>query len=261
MNAPVRTLVLALAAVVAVACTDRRRESSLKQRVAAPARATPSIAASTPVEISAAICTDTSETAAMRCAPGAAMRSGDTIVLRLTMVGAAKRVDNPGPGGDYRRYYYAGRFGGDNGTPAFHILHVRDSRGDAIELVNAATGDSLLLRGVPVLSPDGARFADVQESDACELASHLEVWRVTGDRPVLEFTIHPFDCNTGAGWGPSDVAWRSRDTIALVRNRIPRDSARHANAQWDATRALLVRDAGRWAVDSSSTAAKPAAAP
>lgn len=253
--------VLILAAISAVACTDRRRGPSLKDRVAAQAAAASPTVPAIPVEMSAAICTDTSESAAMRCAPGAAMRAGDTIVLRLTLVGAAKRVDNPDEDGAYRRYYYAGRFGGDNGTPAFHILDVRDNAGGAIELINAATGDSLLLRGVPVLSPDGARFANIEEPDACELASQLEVWRVTGDRPVREFLLQPFDCNTGAGWGPSELSWHSRDTIALVRNRIPRDSARHANAQWDTTRALLVRDAGRWVIDSSAAAAKLAVAP
>ena len=150
--------------------------------------------------------------------------------------------------------HYSGRFGGDNGTPAFHILDVRTYEGGAIELINAATGDSLLLRGVPLLSPDGARFATVQEPDACELASELEIWRVTGDKPVREFNLRPFDCDTGGGWGPSDVAWRSRDTITLVRNRLPADSARRANGEHDTTRALLVRAAGTWVMDTSTAA-------
>lgn len=249
-------LLLALTVVAAVACTDRRRAPTLKERMAATAAAAP--AASGPgLGITAApICTDTSESAAMRCAEGVAIRIDDTIVIRLSTVGAAKRVDDDGSGESYRRYYYAGRFGGDNGTPAFHILDVRNNAGGAVELINAATGDSLLLRGVPILSPDGARFAAVEEPDACELASQLDVWRVTGDKPVREFTLEPFDCNTGRGWGPSDVAWRTRDTISLVRHRIPRDSARHANADWDATRALLVREAGKWVLDTTSATAR-----
>jgi hypothetical protein len=209
----------------------------------------------------AAFCTDTAEAVALRCAEGVAMRSGDTIILRLTNVGAAKRVDDPREGDAYRRYYYAGRFGGDNGTPAFHILDVRDTEGGAIELINAATGDSLLLRGVPILSPDGARFAAVEEPDACELASQLDLWRVTGDKPVREFVIQPFDCNTGAGWGPSDVAWRSPDTISLVRNWLPADSARRAGGEHDTSRALLVRSAGAWILDTTSTAARSRALP
>jgi hypothetical protein len=213
-----------------------------------PSTVTPSVT----YEPVAAFCTDTSESAAMRCAQGVATRSGDTIILRLTNVGAAKRVDNPAEGDGYRRYYYAGRFGGDNGTPAFHILDVRNYEGGAIELINAATGDSLVVRGVPLLSPDGARFAAVEEPDACELASQLDIWRVTGDKPVREFVIRPFDCNANVGWGPSDVKWRSRDTISLTRSRLPADSGRRANGERDMTPALLVRDAGTWVLDTTA---------
>ncbi|NUS48310.1 MAG: hypothetical protein HOQ15_12010 [Gemmatimonadaceae bacterium] len=245
-------VVAAIAAAVVVACADAPRGPSLKERMAAQAAAVPP--APLAYQPAVAMCTDTSEAAAMRCADGVAMRAGDTIILRLSTVGAAKRVDNPQEGDGYRRYYYAGRFGGDNGTPAFHILDVRNYEGGAIELINAATGDSLLLRGVPILSPDGARFAAVEEPDACELASQLEVWRVTGDQPIRELSLQPFDCDANTGWGPSDVKWRTRDTIALVRNRLPRDSTRRANGERDASPALLVRSAGTWVLDTASSA-------
>lgn len=254
-----RALALMLA-VVTVACTDTRRGPSLKERMAAQAAAAPATASSVPFAPVAAFCTDTAEAAAMRCADGVAMRSGDTIILRLSNVGAAKRVDNPAEGTGYRRYSYAGRFGGDNGTPAFHILDVRNYEGGAIELINAATGDSLLLRGAPLLSPDGARFAAVEEPDACELATQLEIWRVTGDKPVREYNIQPFDCEASTGWGPSDVTWRSRDTIAFVRNRLPSDSARRASGEHVTSPALLVRDAGNWVLDTTS-ATRPRSTP
>jgi hypothetical protein len=242
-------------AILAVACKDAPRGPTLKERMAAQAALNPP----TPVayQPAVAICTDTAEAAAMRCAQGVASRSGDTVILRLTNVGAAKRVDNPAEGDAYRRYYYAGRFGGDNGTPAFHILDVRNYEGGAIELINAATGDSLLIRGVPLLSPDGARFAAVEEPDACELASQLEIWRVTGDKPVREFAVQPFDCDTNVGWGPADVKWRARDTISLVRSRLPTDSTRRANGEHDGTPALLVRSAGNWVLDTMSRAPAP----
>ena len=214
-------------ACVAVACADARPRESLKARQAKAAAAEgTTTAAPSAFEPMAAFCTDTSEAAAMRCAAGVAMRSGDTIVIRLSNVGASKRVDDPTEGHAYRRYYYAGRFGGDNGTPAFHILDVRNMQGGAIELINAATGDSLVLRGVPILSPDGTRFAALAEPDACELPAQLEIWRVTGDKPVHEFTLEPFDCTASRGWGPSHVTWYSRDTISLLRNTLPADSAR-----------------------------------
>lgn len=249
----------AVVAVVVLACADVPRGPSLKERMAAQAAAVPP--APVAFQPAVAICTDTAETTAMRCAEGVAMRSGDTLILRLSTVGAAKRTDNPEEGNGYRRYYYAGRFGGDNGTPAFHILDVRNYEGGAIELINAATGDSLLLRGVPILSPDGARFVAVEEPDACELASQLEIWRVTGDRPVRELSLQPFDCDASVGWGPSAVQWRARDTIALVRNRLPRDSTRRANGERDASAALLVRTAGAWVLDTSSAAVRPRSTP
>jgi hypothetical protein len=254
-----RVVVTAVVAVVGIACADTPRGPSLKERMAAQAAAVPPVPVA--FQPAVAICTDTAEATAMRCAEGVAVRSGDTIILRLSTVGAAKRVDNPEEGNGYRRYYYAGRFGGDNGTPAFHILDVRDYEGGAIELINAATGDSLLLRGVPLLSPDGARFAAVEEPDACELASQLEIWRVTGDQPTRELSLQPFDCNANTGWGPSDVHWRARDTIALVRNRLPADSARRANGERDSSPALLVRTAGAWALDTSAATARAHATP
>jgi hypothetical protein len=252
-------VVVAVAAVVVLACSDAPRGPSLKERMAAQAAAVPP--APVAFQPAVAICTDTAETAAMRCADGVATRSGDTVILRLSTVGAAKRVDTPQEGAAYRRYYYAGRFGGDNGTPAFHILDVRNYEGGAIELINAGTGDSLLIRGVPLLSPDGARFAAVEEPDACELASQLEIWRVTGDKPVRELTLQPFDCETNVGWGPAEVRWRARDTISLVRNRLPADSLRRANGERDGTPALLVRSAGTWVLDTTSAAIRPKAGP
>lgn len=238
---------------LAVACVDARRES-LKDRMAREAAAAPAPSAPTAFEPVAAICTDTSEAAAMRCAEGVTRRSGDTVVIRLSNVGAAKRVDDPVDGAAYRRYYYAGRFGGDNGTPAFHILDVRTRDGGAIELINAATGDSLVLRGVPLLSPDGVRFVTVEESNACELPTQLEIWRVSGDKPVQEYTLEPFDCLAESGWGPSDATWRSPDSLSFLRTALPADSLRRHLGERDTTRAMLVRRAGAWTLDTTTAA-------
>ena len=99
-------VVTVVVAVVALACADTRRERSLKERLAAQAAAAaPKATTLAPVEPETAFCADTLESAAMRCAEGVATRSGDTIILRLTTVGGAKRVDNPAEGAAYRRYY------------------------------------------------------------------------------------------------------------------------------------------------------------
>jgi hypothetical protein len=245
--------------LAAAACADARPRTSLKERMAKEGMAAATTTAAPPVAFEPAplvapICTDTSEIVAMRCAEGVATRSGDTIILRLSNVGAAKRVDVPAEDDGYRRYYYAGRFGGDNGTPAFHILDVRTRDGGEIELINAATGDSLIMHGVPLLSPAGSHFAAVAEPESCMLPTQLEIWRVTGDKPVREYAIEPFNCVTDKGWGPSSVAWRSRDTITLLRTTLPADSTRRANGEREATGALLVRLAGKWTLDTSAAA-------
>lgn len=190
------------------------------------------------------ICSDSAEAVAMQCAPGVAMRSGDTIVLRLTGVGAAKRVDVESEGDGLRRYRYVGHFGGDNGTPGFHILDLRRADGVAVELVNAATGDSLVVPGLPILSPAGARFAAVADRGSCELPGRLEIWRVTGDAPVREYALDPFDCAKGRGWGASEVRWLARDTVSLLRTFMPASGR-------DTVRALLVRAAGEWTLDTT----------
>jgi hypothetical protein len=252
MTHHVRRCLVALAVAFVVACAATEREPTLKERMAAQAANAPPVPVA--YEPVIAFCTDSTEALAMRCAAGAASRSGDTVIIRLSGVGAAKRADDPSEGSAYHRYYYAGRFGGDNGTPAFHILDVRNTTGGAIELINAETGDSLVVRGVPLLSPDGARFATVEEPDACELATQLEVWRVSGDKPVREYSLDSFDCMKNTGWGASEAAWRSRDTLTLLRNFLPVDSLRRQNGERDTTRALLVRRAGAWMLDTTVAA-------
>ena len=252
MSRHARLWMLVLAVAPLVGCAEKERRVSLKERMAAQDSITPP--APVAYEPVIAFCTDTTEALAMRCAAGVASRSGDTVIIRLSNVGAAKRVDDPAEGDAYRRYYYAGRFGGDNGTPAFHILDVRNTSGGAIELINAATGDSLLVHGIPLLSPDGSRFAAVEEPDACELPTQLEVWRVSGDKPVLEYSLDAFDCMKSTGWGPSEPAWRSRDTLTLLRAFLPADSIRRQNGERDTTRALLVRRAGAWVLDTTAAA-------
>jgi hypothetical protein len=252
MTRRARLGLVALAVASVAACAAKEHEPALKERLAAQAaNAPPAPVAYEPV---IAFCTDSTEALAMRCAAGAATRSGDTVIIRLSGLGAAKRVDDASEGAAYHRYYYAGRFGGDNGTPAFHILDVRNTSGGAIELINAETGDSLVVRGVPLLSPDGARFAAVEEPDACELPTQLEVWRVSGDKPVREYSLDSFDCMKNVGWGPSEAAWRSRDTLTLLRNFLPADSLRRQNGERDTTRALLVRRGGVWMLDTTAIA-------
>jgi hypothetical protein len=251
---PLRHVAYPLAAVcVVTACGDWQREPRTRAKVEAPA-ATANAAPALSVIPTRDECfvSDSLEHTAMRCADGAASRIGDTLVIRLTGVGFRKLVDQPRGGDSSLAFRYAGRIGGSSGTPAFHVIDVHDGRRAASVLLNALTGDSVTVARHPVISADGARFA-VAATDFifCQRSTTLEVWRITGDRPVREYTIVPFTCGATAGWGPSDVEWRARDTLAFTRNALPlpSDSARRASGDWERTPGVLVHQASGWTMD------------
>jgi hypothetical protein len=240
------------AACAAVACSDMRREVRTPPKVVTPpvAALSPSqVIATAPVrdECFTTDATDTTETAAMKCAEGAASRIADTLQILLSSGRVVKRVDNPQDGESYVRVRYAGRIGGSSGAPAFHVLDGYGYKNHWAEVTNALTGDSLLVATRPVISPDGARFSVSNMSfETCEAATVLQVWRITGDKPVREFDVEPFNCRTYQGWGPTRLEWRSRDTISFLRNTMPRDSARRARNETDTTRILLVHRPTEW---------------
>ncbi|HEY2066554.1 MAG TPA: hypothetical protein VGG84_11390 [Gemmatimonadaceae bacterium] len=242
---PMLTIVVA---TLAIACSDMRRES---QHTIPPvtAESLPSMLSSSAV---APFCSDTGETAAMRCGEGAVMRHGDTLVIALSGIGAVKRVNDTADGERYVRYQYAGRMGGGSGTPAYHILDVGHYESAGVELVNAASGDSVFIGGAPILSPDGSRFATTSENaESCEATNQLDIWRITGDKPAREFELPPFDCTRAHSWWPSEITWRGQDTITFLRNSLPADSTRRAHGESDTTRAVLVHRATGWSLDST----------
>ena len=241
-----------LLATLTTMCSDMRRES---RRTSAPVtpEPLPSMLSSSAV---APFCSDTSETTAFKCGDGAVVRHGDTLVIALSGIGAVKRVDDSTDGESYVRYQYAGRMGGGSGTPAYHILDVGHYESAGIELINAATGDSVLIGGPPILSPDGSRFATTSENaESCEATNQLDIWRITGDKPVREFELPPFDCTRAHSWWPSDITWHTQDTISFLRNSLPADSARRARGESDTARAVLVHRAAGWQLDARATGA------
>jgi hypothetical protein len=251
MNA--RWIVAFAAAVAGLSCRDTSRRDRT-QPIASVAPSARQAGVPTIPAVDACFATDTAEATteadAMRCGQGAIKRRGDTLVIELSGTGVRKRVDVPAEGESYVSYRYAGRIGGSGGTPAFHVVDARGYETEWVELVNAATGDSLVVSAHPALSPDGARFAvDALDFESCEGATTLEVWRITGDVPVREWKTDPYPCDGRRGWGPSNVAWRSPDTITFVQNTVPSDSARRAAGDWDTAPALLVRHAGKWQLD------------
>lgn len=246
--APILAIVVT---TLTLACGDVRRESRRTTPVAAP-EPLPSMLSSSAV---APFCSDTSETTAIRCGEGAVNRHGDTLVIALSGIGAVKRVNDTTDGESYVRYQYAGRMGGGSGTPAYHILDVGHYESAGVELVNAASGDSVFIGGPPILSPDGSRFATTSENaESCEATNQLDIWRITGDKPVREFELPPFDCTRAHSWWPSDITWHAQDTVTFLRNSLPVDAARRARGESDTTRAVLVHRAAGWSLESRPSA-------
>jgi hypothetical protein len=234
---------------MAVACADWRSEPRTKPPAVTPAPVTTVVNTELvpmPPVRDECFATDSTETAAMKCADGAASRIADTLQILLSSGRVMRRVDRTQDGESMRTYRYAGRIGGSSGAPAFHVLDGRSNDAFWAEMINALTGDSLVVASRPLISPDGARFSVDMSLEGCEGTTVLQVWRITGDKPVLEFGVEPFDCTTNRGWGPSAVEWRSRDSISFLRNSFPRDSARRANHERDTTRALLVHRSAEW---------------
>lgn len=198
--------------------------------------------------------TDTTETAAMKCGAGAASRIADTLQILLASGPVVKRVDRPQEDVSMVVYRYAGRIGGSSGAPAFHVLDVYGYDNSWVEMINALTGDVLRVASRPAISPDGARFSvgDMRGFEGCEGTTVLQVWSITGDKPVPELNVEPFNCATNKGWGPSKLEWRSRDTLSFLRNTLPRDSTRRANQETDTTRAVLVHRAEGWVIEPRS---------
>jgi hypothetical protein len=241
------------AAYAVLACGDIRRESKTSPKVAPPPATAKKGIPLTPTTPMRDECfgADSTEASAMKCAAGLVIRFADTLQIRLAGAGVRKRIDRTPEEGGFRQYRYAGHIGGSSGGPAFHVLDARTHDRSWVELISELTGDSLIVVARPVISPDGARFLVSATGivETCDVGMVLQVWRITGDAPVREFNVEPFNCGINEGWGPSHVQWRSRDSISFLRNTVPRDSTRWRNKDWDTTHVALVHRAEGWVME------------
>ena len=249
-------VVAIVAAYAALACSDMRRESRTPPKVAQPPVTPKKGIPLTPTTPMRDECfgADSTESSAMKCAAGSVVRFVDTLQIRLAGAGVKKRIDRTQEEGGFRQYRYAGHIGGSSGGPGFHVLDARAHDRAWVELINELTGDSLVVAARPGISPDGARFLVSATGivETCQVGMVLQIWRITGDAPVREFNVEPFNCGVNEGWGPSGVQWRSRDSVSFLRNTVPRDSIRWRNHDWDTTRMTLVHRAEGWTMEPKS---------
>jgi hypothetical protein len=250
----------ALSLCVVMGCTEAKPVSdasppSQPARVAAAVDSVPLTSSRTP----APICSDTNETAALRCAQGAVARHGDTLLFRDAHGRHLVRVSNHVEGEQFLQFRYYGRMARPDGGH-LHILDIHGYESGAVELIADDSGDSVTVPGYPIPSPDGLRFASSAASyETCEGTTVLEVWRLVGGAPLREFTVAPFDCTRDTGWWSTDETWRSPDTLSFIRHVLPTDRERHKAGASDTTNALLVRRASGCALDTASAASIPRA--
>jgi hypothetical protein len=151
------------------------------------------------------------EAAGIRAADGKDSRIGPELRIRLRNGTTAVFTNDTTPG-----HYRAPRFAGYLKELHSYIVHVVPYEGSGnYYIVDESTGDSTVVWGMPVPSPDGSRFALTSQSgEADDAKSVIEVWRMVGGKPESEFS---YDSGEDS-WDPSNALWRDSLTIDFIKN-------------------------------------------
>ncbi len=97
-----------------------------------------------------------------------------------------------------------------------HVVHQIQYEGDGIYLVvDDSTGDSTVVYGMPVVSPDGQRFVTTSiEGMEGGNPGEIDIWRMVEGKPEEEFTYS----TEHESWDASDPTWRDSVTIDFIEN-------------------------------------------
>jgi hypothetical protein len=155
---------------------------------------------------------DTAELAAAR-ADGKASRAGSELRIKLLSGKTASLFDDTTAGLKTSLPRYAGYLKSIHS----HLIHILQYEGSgAYIVVDDSTGDSTIVFGKPVASPDGERFVltSMAGAGAGYDASIIEVWRMVGRKPEKEFSYDTYDSH----WEASDAVWRDSTTIDFDKN-------------------------------------------
>lgn len=198
----------------------------------------------TAAPVPSAYCTSDDETQALACAQGSAFRHGDSLGIQLANGKTLVRVEAPDEGTSFAHYTYRGAI---RSKVMFHVVDEQLYELTSTYLIDARSGGRTVIIGDPVVDAEGTRLAaGAMSLSSCEGKDGLEIWRLTDSIPAREFSVEPFDCRDERGWAPSNVAWRSADTLAFVANLAPADSVARDAGTRDRRPAFVARDGRAW---------------
>ena len=202
----------------------------------------PAQTASAPISVrsqptSASDSLDAAEAAAINAADRNVSRLGSELRIHLLDGRNAVFKDDTTPG-----QFALPRYAGYLKTIHSHVVHRIPYEGSgAYWVIDDLTGDSTIVFGMPVVSPDSTRFAITSMSGETDYdPSLLEIWRMVGRKPEREFSHDSGEDS----WDPSDAVWRDSVTVDFIKNsRIP---------PYPTSRGRLVRTGATWALSESA---------
>src|ERR1035437_8943986 len=141
------------------------------------------------------------EAAGIRAADGKVSRVGPELRIQLRNGTTSVFTRDTTPG-----QYQAPRYSGYLKELHSYIVHVVPYEGSGnYHIVDDSTGDSTIVWGMLVPSPDGSRFVLTSQSGEADYdKSVIEVWRMVGRKPENEFS---YDSGEDS-WDPSNALWR-----------------------------------------------------
>ena len=153
---------------------------------------------------------DSIERVAFRTAEGKVSRAGPELRIQLLDGRTAVVKDDTTPGLRFAVPRYAGYLT----AICSHVLHILQYEGSGAYLVlDDSTGDSTIVFGMPIVSPDAKRFVFTSRAGEANYNSSLiEVWRMVGRKPSKEFSFE------SESWEPSDAVWRDSAAIDFLEN-------------------------------------------
>jgi len=218
-----------------VGCTSEtsRQSADLKRQDSTVTR-TSSTDSSPPMDWADSI--QAVEVAGIRASAGKVARVGSILRIELLNGKSVTFVDDSTPGAKSNIHRYAGY----QRQLRSHVVHVEPYEGAQPYLVvDDSTGDSTVVWGMPVPSPDSIRFVAASMANSTDgEPGMIEIWRMVGRKPEKEFSY----TTEHDSWEPSNPVWRDTATIEFSKN------TRSGCCESSKTPGWVIRNQGTWSL-------------